>query len=61
MPEVNAPTQQQPMEVLTESGVVAQQPESQPQMNAGSEEMSLRGGCMESCGCCGLSETCGCC
>ncbi|ROW11533.1 hypothetical protein VMCG_01100 [Cytospora schulzeri] len=26
MPEVNAPTQQQPMEVLTPSGVVAQQP-----------------------------------
>ncbi|KAL1851356.1 hypothetical protein Daus18300_012602 [Diaporthe australafricana] len=64
MPEVNAPQQQQPMELAsTDSAVVTQQPtvsmkEAQENMNT---DMSLRGGCGESLDCCGMTESCGCC
>ncbi|ROW16172.1 hypothetical protein VPNG_01844 [Cytospora leucostoma] len=61
MPEVNAPTQQQPMEAPADSSIITQQPEvqAQPQMN--SEEMTMRGGgCGESCSCCGVGESCFC-
>ncbi|KAB5563554.1 hypothetical protein GE09DRAFT_1212885 [Coniochaeta sp. 2T2.1] len=59
MPATQEPQQQQPMELASADGVVTQQPAAEPQPEM--QEVSLRGGFFEECGCCGFSEECACC
>ncbi|KAK3394738.1 hypothetical protein B0H63DRAFT_461821 [Podospora didyma] len=54
MPTVDAPQQQQPMELAAPGDVVAQQPAAEP-------EMTMRGGFVEECDCCCCGEECICC